>query len=178
VKRLRSTKGLTLIEVLVSLSLAGVVLAAAGKLLDSSCNLAKSDAEAGLADQRVQHVLLPLSDAIRRGSLASIRHVDGANFSSGTSDSGFQVRQVLSNHGAPVAGPLIIYRLDKPAGATEGEILRIEGPIQSVLASGVTDFKVTRSGNLFTIDVSTHAGPQDDRGRDAHSTRQVGGRNP
>ncbi len=176
--RRRAARGLTAFELMATASLAVGILIAANLMLQASTDVSKSTADQGAAQMRVQRSLLPLGDVIRRGSLASLRHVDGTNFAGGTSDTGFQIRRVVSYCGAPIVSALRTYRWDRPAGATEGDLIRVDGTVNSVLVRHVTNFNVSRTGNLITITVSTRSGPTDDRARTATGTLEVAARNP
>ena len=49
------------------------------------------------------------------------------------------------------------------------------GPAPSL---GVTSFTITRGGLVFSLDIGTRSGPDDDRARTVHATVQVTVRNP
>src|SRR4029079_2843905 len=95
VRRPRREAGFSLIELISASAIAVALMGASSVLMDACGKVAKSANDQAGAQMRVQRALLPLTDAIRRGSLASVRHLDGGNFDSETSDSGFQVRRVL-----------------------------------------------------------------------------------
>jgi hypothetical protein len=173
-RRSRRERGLSLVETLVSATLAVGVLGVTGAMVDASTEVARSTENQGHADTRVQRALVPLVEAIRRGSLGSARRLDGTNFVDGTSDQGFQIRPVLGFDGVPLTGELVTYRFDQAAG----ELLRSEGPIEAVLATGVTAFTASRTGGTFTFDVVAHSGPADARGRTAEGSMRATSRNP
>ena len=173
-RRLRSSKGLTLLELIISASLSAVVLLGAGSMVSASTNLSQSSTNVGESTRRVDATLGELADAIRRGSLASARRSDGTNFASGTTDSGIQIRRVVGFRGTPVTSDLVAYRWD----STTGDVLRVEDAVVSILASHVTAFAITRTADLFTVTLTSRSGPQDDRGRTATGMLQIAARNP
>jgi hypothetical protein len=177
-KNMRSQAGVTVLELAMSATLAVGVLGAAGMMIDASSHVAQSTNDQGAASLRVGATLYQLTDAVRRGSLASARHVDGTNFDDGTSDAGFQIRFVTGYNGAPITSGLITYRWDHVAGAPEGDVIRDDGGIQTILARHVTNFGIARAGNLFTITLTARSGPQDDRARSSIGQVEVTARNP
>ena len=177
-KRIQRQAGVSAVELIMSATLAVGVLGGVGYMIDASQGVARSTTDAGTASARVGETLTKLADAIRRGSLASARHIDGTNVADATNDTGFQIRAVTAFSGAPVTANLVSYRLDLPPGATEGDLIRTEGAFVAVLASHVTSFRVARAGNLFTLSMSARSGPRDDRGRTSTGSVQVSARNP
>jgi hypothetical protein len=177
-RRTRTQSGLTMLEVAVSAALAAGVLTGATYMLDASRRVAQSTNDVGDAAKRADLVLEQLADAIRRGSLASMRKLNGTNFSSGQSDVGLQLRFVTGYVGTPTVSDLVTYRWDRAVGATEGELVRADGAVDTVVARHVTDFSVARAGDLFTLTVAARSGPTDDRGRVARGSCQITARNP
>jgi hypothetical protein len=169
---------MTAVELVIASVLLAVVLAGANMMVSASSGLAQSDNHVGIASNRSAHVLRTMTAAVRRASLASVRVLDGTTFSEGLADTGFQFREVTNYVGSAVLSNLVEYRLDKPAGAVEGQLLHVQDGVSSVIANGITAFSVARTGNVFTFDVRTRSGPLDDRGRTAHATVQVVARNP
>ena len=177
-KTTRSQAGVTVIELALSATLAVGVLGGAGMMIDASSRVAQSTNDQGAASLRVGATLFQLTDAVRRGSLASARRVDGSNFDDGANDTGFQIRFVTGYNGAPITSDLITYRWDVPAGAAEGDVIRVDGGIETVMSRHVTNFSVSRAGNIFTITLTARAGPTDDRARVSTGVVEVTARNP
>ena len=173
-KRGGSQAGLTIVELSVSAVLSVAVLIAAGSMLDASGKVAQSTNDQGIVTRRTDNSLSEIAETMRRGSLASARHLDGTNFSAGSTDTGVQVRTVTDFQGHPITSALIGFRWD----STTRELLRVDGAISSVLARDVTAFSVGRTGDLFTLTLSTQSGPSDDRRRAATGVLQVIPRNP
>jgi hypothetical protein len=177
--RIRSRQsGLTILQTLVGAALLVVLLAGANAMVSASNNVAQTTNDLGSASNRADRTLAALSDALRRGSLDSVRLLNDTPFIDGASDQGFRVRQVQVFRGSAILASPVEYRFDLPGGATEGSIVRTQDGIQRVLASGVTSFDVSRSGNLFRLDIRTRSGPGDDRGRAVHAALEVAARNP
>jgi Tfp pilus assembly protein PilW len=178
VKRTRSSRGLTIVELTVSSALLVGVLAGANAMVSTSSGLARSTSDEGTAGQRADRALQLVTTAIRRGSLATLNHVDGTAFDSGQSDTGFRIQADVGYNGAAILGTVATYRFDLPAGATEGSILQTQDGLTRVLVNGVTAFTVTRTGTLLTLDVRARSGPTDDRTRTVHAVVQATTRNP
>lgn len=176
--RNRSARGLTILQTLVSSALLVMVLAGANAMVSAGTNVAQSTTDLGTASNRADHTLSTIADALRRGSLASLRMLNDSAFIDGAADSGFKLRVVQSFTGTPVLSSIIVYRLDMASGATSGSLTRTQDGITRVLATGVTAFRVSRAGNLFTLDIRTRSGPTDDRARTIHAAVQVAARNP
>jgi hypothetical protein len=166
--------GLTLLELVVSAALSVLVLGGAAKMIDASSSVSKSTNDAGYASWRVDTALNEMSDAIHRGSLASARKLDGTTFTEGTTDVGFQIRQVTGFRGVPTTSGLVTYRWD----GTTKEVVRQDGIVYSVIARNVTSFSITRTVDVFTISVEARSGPKDDRSRKCAGAIQVCTRNP
>jgi hypothetical protein len=168
----RGDVGHTIVELTLSATILVGVLTGAHMMVSSSGGLASSSANQGVASNRVSRSLHVMTDALRRGSLASARHLDGSNFADGDVEAGFQIREVEAYRGGPVLGSLTSYRLDA------GQVIRSENGVEEVLANGVTALSVTRTGNIFIISISARSGPTDDRGRVAVASEQALARNP
>jgi hypothetical protein len=177
-RRNRSSAGVTIVEIAIGVALSTAVLGGAGMMLSSTGRVAQSTNDGGVASNRAAEVLDELGDALRRGSLASLRRADGTAFADGGTDSGFQVRQVASYSGGQVLAAAVTYRFEPPSGDADGVVLRAEGAFETIVARGVTAFTVSRAGTLFTLNVRTRSGPADDRGRTQHAVLQVAARNP
>jgi prepilin-type N-terminal cleavage/methylation domain-containing protein len=178
VRRTRSCRGFTLIEVTISTALLACVLGVTKSLVAAATTLASTTNDASAATGRADRALQTACAAIRRGSFATLRRADGTAFADATSDSGFQIQEVRSFSGALVLGTAARYRLVIPAGQTEGSIVLTQDGLDRTIANGVTAFTVTRSGPLTTLDVRTRSGPANDRARNVHATTQVDSRNP
>lgn len=171
----RGESGLTLLEVTISAALLSGVMIGAQSLLQTSAKLTDSETRAGVAAERVGRATNLLADALRHGSLATTRHVDGTNFTDGTSDRGIQVKPVLAYRGIPILGAdAASYHWD----SAREELVRTVTGVDETLARGVTSFSVSRTGNLFTIEVTARCGPADDRGRTSHTRVELTARNP
>jgi hypothetical protein len=176
--RNRSARGLTILQTLISAALLVIVLAGANAMVSAGTNVAQSTTNLGTASNRADHSLSAIADALRRGSLASVRLLNDTAFTDGSSDTGFKIRTVQTFTGTPVLSTPITYRLDTPSGASSGSLTRTQDGISRVLATGVTAFTVSRAGSLFTLDIRTRSGPTDDRARTIHAAVQVAARNP
>lgn len=171
-------RGLTLVEVVISVVLLAGVLGSALALLDTSSDLAQSVNDERAAATRVDRALAKIADEFRKGSLASAAHLDETNFSDGDTGTGFRIRKTLGWDGGPILGEEVCYELVVPAGAAEGELVRREGAIETVLARGVTSFQVTRNGSAFDFTATAASGQTDDRRRTATGSLRVMARNP
>jgi Tfp pilus assembly protein PilV len=178
VRRARRSRGLSLVEVSVSVALIVAVLGGATALLDASESLAQSANDQSLALNRVDRVLAPLADELRKGSLASARKLDGTTFSDGQNDVGFQIRPVRGWSGTAETGDLVTIRWVRPAGAPVGDVVRSQDGVEVTLARNVTNFQVSRIGNVFRFEIAARAGPEDDRRRTASGSVTVMARNP
>ncbi len=170
--------GFTLIEVVIAMALMSIVLGGAVTLINTSTSLAQSIDNERIAAQRVDRALAKIADEFRKGSLATAVHPDGSTFEDGDAAVGYEIRPVTGWDGALVTGDLIGYRFDIDVGATEGEIVKVEDSVETLLARGVTAFTVARSGNVFIFGVSARSGPTDDRERTATGELRVMARNP
>jgi len=173
-----SSRGLTLIEVTVSVTLMVAVLGSAFALLDSSSELAQSVSDQRVASTRVDRALSAIADEFRKGSLATVQHPDGTTFSDTETDSGFQIRPVSGWNGGAVQGEFVTYQLILEPGATEGDLVRQELSVQTVLARSITSFTATRAGSAFTFQVTAFSGQMDHRRRSSTGTLRVMARNP
>jgi hypothetical protein len=176
--RRRAARGMTILELVIGGSILVGILAAADLMFAASSGVARSANDQGVAANRVARSLRVMTDALRRGSLASARRLDGSGFMDGDTDTGFQIRTVQGYSGSAVLSSLCSYRLEIATGATSGQVIRSEDGYEEVLANGVTALTVTRSGNIFTFDVSARSGPEDDRGRVFQASEQAAARNP
>lgn len=177
-KRTRKSRGITIVQTTISAALLVVILGGAAMMVSASSALSKSSNDLGNASNRADRTLELLADALRRGSLASTLQPNGSYFSDGTSSNGFKVRAVTAYTGGRVVGPSVSYDFVLPAGKTEGQIIRTENGVQRIVANGVTAFSVTRTGNLFDVDIRTRSGPTDDRARRVHANVEITPRNP
>jgi len=177
-RRTRSCRGITLLEVTISSALLLCVLGATNSLVAAATGLASTTNDINTASGRADRALQTASAAVRRGSFATLRRVDGTAFADASSDSGFQIQEVRSYSGALILGTAATYKLVIPAGRTEGSVVRTQDGLDRTIANGVTGFTVTRSGSLLVLDVRTRSGPADDRARFIHATTQVESRNP
>ena len=171
-------RGLTLVEVVISVVLLAAVLGGAVTLLDTSSDLAQSVNDERAAAMRVDRALGAIADEFRRGSLATATQLDGTTFSDGETDTGFQIRPIQGWDGAAVLGTQVRYEFSIDAGATEGELVRRSGAIETLLARGITSFSVQRTGSAFVFTVTAESGPNDDRRRRSSGSLQVMARNP
>jgi Tfp pilus assembly protein PilW len=177
-KRLRSARGLTIIELTISSALLVGVLAGTNAMVSTSSGLARSTTDAGTAAARADRALQMLTSAIRRGSLATLQHLDGSAFNDGDTDVGFKIQADIDYLGSAVLGTVATYRFDLPAGATEGSILQTQDGVTRDMVNGVTAFTIRRAGTLMTLDVRTQSGPADARRRSTHAIVQATSRNP
>ena len=177
-KRTRKSRGISIVQTTISAALLVVILGGAATMVSASSALSKSSTDLGNASNRADRTLEALVDAMRVGSVASVLQPDGTYFSDGTTSDGFAIRAVTAYIGGRVVGPSVLYRFVLPTGKTEGQIIRTENGVQSVVANGVTAFSITRTINLFTLDIRTRSGPTDDRERRVHATIQTTPRNP
>jgi hypothetical protein len=173
-----AASGFTVLEMLISAVVLVVVLAATAGLVEASRGLSQTSSDAVVASTRVDRALAPMADALRRGSLASVRRTDGANFGSGSADVGFSVRGIEAWSGRPVESAPVTYRFDLPAFATEGEIVRVKDGVEEVLARGVTSFSVSRTGNVFELSIATTSGADAERAGKSAGVIRVSARNP
>lgn len=174
----RRRSGLTLVEVAVSVVLLVGVLGGAISLMDTSVGLAQSVNDERAAAMRVDRALGAIADEFRKGSLATATHLDDSTFSDGDTGAGFRIRPVNGWNGVAQQGNQITYSFVLPSGATEGQLIRQEDVVQTVLARGITSFTVTRQGSSFVFSVTARSGPDDDRRRTASGTVRVMARNP
>lgn len=174
----RSQTGLTLLEVVIAMALLVGVLGSAMTLLDTSRALSQSVQDQQIANARVDRALALISDEFRKGSLATAQHPDGSTFSDGDTDTGFQIQPVTGWNGTAVLGDAVTYQFIRAVGATEGELIRDELGVETLMVREITSFSVTRSGNAFVFTVTAESGYQDDRRRTASGTLRVMARNP
>ena len=100
--RNRSARGLTILQTLISAALLVIVLAGANAMVSAGTNVAQSTTNLGTASNRADHSLSAIADALRRGSLASVRLLNDTAFTDGSSDTGFKIRTVQTFTGTPV----------------------------------------------------------------------------
>lgn len=172
----RRRRGSTLWETVVGASFAVVVLGAGVQLTKSGSDLARSAAAGDTAGRRAEHALSVFADAVRSGSLAEFRRVDGSTFADGTSDDGIQGRRVVGYSGAPILGTTFTLRWQ--ASGASGEVLRVQDGITEVVARGVERFRVTRTGDAFSVAVTTSVEVQGESERTARGTLTARSRNP
>lgn len=174
----RRTRGLSLIEVMISATLGVMVLGGSGVLLTASNELALSANRTTTVQTRVDRALWPIVHEIRRASLATIRKADDTTFSDGETSVGISISRVVGFDGSPILGPRTLYRLVTPAGAARGNLVAVSQGRTRVVARNVTAFSVTRTGRTFSLQISTREGPADDRGRSTAGSVAVAPRNP
>ena len=178
VSSLRRQAGLTLIEVVIAVTLLVAVLGSALSLLETSTDLAQSVNDERAASMRVDRALSKIADEFRRGSLATVTHLDSSTFSDGDTGTGFQINPIEGWSGSAVLGDQIRYEFLRGVGATEGELIRTQDGVQIVLARQITGFSVARTGSSFEFSVTARSGPTDDRERVSSGSLTVMARNP
>jgi type II secretory pathway pseudopilin PulG len=178
VRSRRPLLGFTAVEVTVATGIVGALLVAGGFVLRSAGDLAQSASDEGAASHRVNAALLPVADAIRRGSFSTFRSLDDTPFSDGETDAGIRLRRVVDYSGGPVLGEPAILRWTRPAGSPVGDVTVEEGGVTMVLARNVTAFRVARTGEAFVVTASARSGPEDSRGRAESGRIVVRARNP
>lgn len=171
-------RGLTVVEVVIATALLVVVIGGAFRLLETTRDLAVATSDQHIADARVDRALMTIERDFRSASLGTAQHLDGSELLDGDSGNGLSIRPIVGWQGAVVLGNSLEYRLDTAAGATEGELIRTDGAIQTTIATGITAFRVTRTGPELTFELTARSGPDDDRGRTATGTLTVAARNP
>jgi hypothetical protein len=176
--RTRRSRGSSLIEVVLTLSVALAVLSGAGAVAKSSNDLATSSGLADGSSRRVQRVLDAFTDEIRRASTGSITRTDGSAFESGSTYRSFRYQRVTGFGGTLQVGPQMMIRYIRANTAPDGVVVRVNGSVEEVLARNVTEFYVTRNGNTFTARVAVRLGGTGDRARTARGTASAQTRNP
>jgi len=173
----RGRGGFTLLEVVTATTIAGVLVGSAVRLLLTTGDLAFTATHQRTASQRVERTLTRVGAELRRSSAASAEHADGSTFADGETGTALSIRPVSGWEGAAVLGDRIQYRLEVPAGATEGELIRDDGLIETLIARRVSGFDVARDGSVFTVTVSARSGPDDDRERTSTGSLSILTRN-
>jgi hypothetical protein len=174
-RRRRSVRGLSAWEVLVASLLGAGMIGGGIAVTQSSTALAASSAWEDSASRHVEQVLRALTDALRTGSLDTVRRADGVTaLANGGSDTGITIQRVLGYSGDVDLDAPITYSLD----AASGDVVRTQNGVSQTLARGITSLSITRTGDSFTVVVAAHAGPSDDRGRTARGSVTVRTRNP
>jgi len=169
---------MTLVEVTIAVTLMAAVLGSAFALLDTSSGLAQSVSDQRVASMRVDRALSAIADEFRKGSLATAQHPDGTTFSDTDTDSGFQIRPITAWNGSASQADFVSYQLIRAAGATEGDLVRQELSVQTIVARSITSFNVSRAGSAFVFEITAASGQLDDRRRIATGTLRVMARNP
>jgi competence protein ComGF len=177
-RRAHSVRGATLIETVIGAALLIVVIGAAAAMAKASTGVQQSTNDSTTAAMRADRALQLVADAIRKGSLATLRRRDGSAFTDGTSDTGFQIRAVKGYTTTPVLDSVATYHFDIVTGKPEGSLIQTQNGVDRVIVNGVTAFTVTRAAQLFTIDIRTRSGATDDRARTVHAALQAASRNP
>jgi type II secretory pathway pseudopilin PulG len=177
-KRAHSVRGTTLIETVIGAALLIVVIGAAAAMAKASTDVQQSTNDATTAAMRADRALQLIAEKLRKGSLATLRRLDDSTFADGTSDVGFKIQAVTGYTTAPVLAPQARYNYVVSMGAPDGSLVETQNGVSRVIVNGVTAFTVTRSGQLFTIDITTRSGPTDARARTVHATLQAASRNP
>jgi hypothetical protein len=167
-----------MVELAVSATLLVGVLAGTNAMVSASSDLSRSTTDEGTASARSDRALQLLSTAIRRGSLATLQHLDDSAFVDGETDTGFKIQENVGYNGDAVLDTVATYWFELPTGKIEGSIKVTQDGFTRVLATGVTAFSVRRTGTLLTFDVSTRSGPTDARERTSHAIVRVATRNP
>ncbi len=168
----------TLARVGAACVLLGALLISAFALLPESGTRARSADGERVASARVDRALAAITDEFRRGSIGSAEHPDGSPFSDGETDTGFRIRAVNGGGGARTRGDVVSYRLIRGPGTTEGNLVRQENSVQTIVAHAITGFTVSRRGSAFIFEVTADSGHTDARRRVASRVRRVMARNP
>jgi hypothetical protein len=176
-KRPRRDLGTTIVEVSIGAALLVVVVGAAAAMATTSSGVAQSTADTTAAAMRADRALAILGEALQIGSLATLKKSDGTAFADGASGTGFQIQKVSGYTNAAVLDASATYHFDITAGALSGSLIQTQNGIDRVIVTGVTSFTVTRAGTLFTLNISTRSGANDDRARTTTATLQVASRN-
>jgi Flp pilus assembly protein TadG len=177
-RRARSRRGATLIETVIGAFLLIVVIGAAAAMAKASTGVQQSTNDATTAAMRADRALQMLAEKLRKGSFATLRHVDNSTFADGTSDTGFKIQAVTGYTSLPVLATEATYRFVISMGAPDGSLVETQNGVDRVIVNGVTAFSVARSGQLFTFDITTRSGPTDDRARTVRAVLQAASRNP
>jgi hypothetical protein len=172
----RRRRGSTLLETVAGASFALVVLGAGIQLTKSGTDLARSAAAGDTAGRRAEHALAVFADAVRTGSTAEFRRVDGSTFADGASDDGIQGRRVVGFSGNPILGTTFTLRWQ--AAGTSGEVVRTQDGITEIVARGVDRFRVSRAGDAFTVNVTTSVQVQGSNQRTSRGSVTARSRNP
>jgi hypothetical protein len=144
----------------------------------ASTDVQQSTNDATTAAMRADRALQLLSEKVRKGSLATMRHVDNSTFADGSADSGFKIQAVTGYTSVPVLAPETTYRFVIATGAPEGSLIETQNGVDRVIVNGVTSFVVSRSGELFNFNIRTRSGPTDARARTVRANLQAASRNP
>ncbi len=175
--RSRREGGFTLLEIVGASAITIVLVGSAIRLLLTTEDLAFTATQQRSASQRVERVLTRIGAELRRSSLGSAQHADASTFADGDTGNALSIQPVSGWEGAAVLGDRIEYRLDVPAGETEGDLIRDDGIIETLVARRISGFDVERDGPVFTITISARSGPADDRERESTGSLSVLTRN-
>ena len=176
-KRRRDVLGAALVETTVATALAIAVLGAGSALVGSGSDLARSAAAGDIAARHAERALLAFEDAIRSGSLAAVRRVDGTTFADGAFDDGMSGRRVVGYSGNPVLGTRFKLRWVADATGTSGDVFREQDGVTEMIAHGVPRFRVTRTGSAFTVSVTAFVQNRGTWDRTVRGTTTVSPRN-
>lgn len=173
----RRESGFTLVEVMASVVILILILAAGMSLLQTGTQLTATSTYQSTSMVRVSRVLERCSESLRRAEGDSMLHpADGTTFDSGESGPGFTVDEVTGYGAGGSTTSTVTIQWNGTAG-TPGDVTRSAGGVLTVIATEVTNFAVRRSGRLLTVTVSSTEGPGDDRDRTATGTIQIVPRN-
>lgn len=177
-RRTRGRRGAALVSTTLAGSLGLIVLAAGVRMVQTTGDLARFADAGDTASRRTETALEAFEDAIRSVSVAQVTRVDGTPFVSGTFDDGISGKRVIGFRGAPVLGARFRIWWAPDATGTRGDVLRMQSGVTEVVARGVERFRVSRSGNAFTVSVTSHAGTRGTWERTVRGSSTLLPRNP
>lgn len=175
---LRSQTGSTLVEVLIVSALLAGIAGAALYLFTAANDLSESTQNSGQALVRLDRAVSTSSRILRRGSMGTLRKLDGTEFLEGETDNGFSIDTVtdFGPNATPIRANVAIEWV-LPTGATRGSVMRREGTAETTVVSGVSDYRITRQGRRLVLRVTAESGPTDDRMRTAQTMVRIAPRN-
>jgi hypothetical protein len=171
-------RGMSLIETAIASMLGIAVVLVAGRILMATSDVAGSTTAASSAELRADHVVWSLAEDLRRASLARVQHLDTNPFADGDSATGISLQVVERWIDGVPEGPRRDYQLLGAIAGGEGRVIRRSGGQTTVVARGVTRFRLTRQGRRFLISLTAVAGPNDDRRRTVTHEVSASPRNP
>jgi hypothetical protein len=172
------SRGLSMVEVSVSVGILSGIVLIAGAVLRTSSSMAASTVDTGVAAARVRRALDPVADMIREGSLATMQAPGNVPFGDGETHDSLRLRKPTGFSGGVQLAPQVTIRLVRPVGSPVGDVVVDDGTRQVVLVRRLSDFRISRAGSTFTIVASSANGPADDRLRNAEERVSVLPRNP